>query len=95
MTGIPLLIAFAIAVVIMILLISKFKVHAFLSIMMVALLFAVVAGIPLKDIPGVIGDGFSSTFRSIGIVIILGALVGTLLEKTGATRSWPSAALNS
>lgn len=31
MTGIPLLIAFAIAVVIMILLISKFKVHAFLS----------------------------------------------------------------
>jgi GntP family gluconate:H+ symporter len=84
MSGIPLLIAFAIAVVIMILLISKFKVHAFISIMLVALLFAMVAGIPLKDIPGVIGDGFSATFKSIGIVIILGALVGTLLEKTGA-----------
>lgn len=84
MTGIPLLIAFAIAVVIMILLISKFKVHAFISIMVVALLFAIVAGIPLKNIPGVIGDGFSATFKSIGIVIILGALVGTLLEKTGA-----------
>ena len=31
-----------------------------------------------------IGAGFSGTFTSIGIVIILGALVGTFLEKTGA-----------
>ena len=84
MTGIPLIIAFVVAIALMILLISKLRVHAFLSIMLVSLLFAFAAGIPQKDIPGVIGDGFSGTFRSIGIVIILGALVGTLLEKTGA-----------
>ena len=84
MTGIPLIIAFVVAIALMILLISKLKVHAFLSIMLVSLLFAFAAGIPLASIPGVIGDGFSGTFRSIGIVIILGALVGTLLEKTGA-----------
>ena len=34
--------------------------------------------------PGTIGAGFSSTFSSIGIVIILGALIGLVLEKTGA-----------
>ena len=46
--------------------------------------FGIVAGIPLAEMPNVIGTGFSNTFKGIGIVIILGALIGTLLEKTGA-----------
>ena len=84
MTGIPLLIAFVAAIILMIVLISKFRVHAFISLMLVSLLFAIAAGINITDIPTIIGQGFSGTFTSIGIVIILGALVGTLLEKTGA-----------
>ena len=84
MTGIPLIIAFVVAVVLMIVAISKFKVHPFLSIMAVSLLLALVAGIPLTKIADVIGAGFSGTFSSIGIVIILGALIGTILEQTGA-----------
>ena len=84
MTGLPLIIVFVLAVVVMIVAISKFKVHPFLSIMGVSLLLALVAGIPLPDIANVIGAGFSGTFSSIGIVIILGALIGTVLEKTGA-----------
>lgn len=84
MSGIPLIIAFVVAIVIMIIAISKFKIHPFLSIMGISLLFALIAGIPLADIPSVIGGGFSATFSSIGIVIIFGALIGTLLEKTGA-----------
>ena len=84
LTGIPLLIAFVIAVVLMIVAISKWKVHPFLSIMGVSLLLALLSIKPIADIPGIIGAGFSGTFTSIGIVIILGALVGILLEKTGA-----------
>ena len=84
MTGLPLIIVFVLAVVVMIVAISKFKVHPFLSIMGVSLLLALIAGIPLTDIANVIGAGFSGTFSSIGIVIILGALIGTVLEKTGA-----------
>ncbi|MCD7953676.1 MAG: GntP family permease [Synergistaceae bacterium] len=84
MTGIPLIIIFVLAIIVMVAAISKYKIHPFLSIMAVSLIFGVIAGIPLKDIPGVIGAGFSGTFTSIGIVIIFGALVGTLLEKTGA-----------
>ena len=84
MTGIPLIIAFIIAVVLMIVAISKFKVHPFLSIMAVSLILALVAGIELPKIADVIGAGFSGTFSSIGIVIILGALVGSILEQTGA-----------
>ena len=83
MTGVPLLITFVIAIVVMILAISKLKLHPFLAIMGVALLLAIVVGIPLADIPGTIGAGFSGTFSSIGIVIILGAMIGFFLEKTG------------
>ena len=84
MTGIPLIIVFIAAIVAMILLISKLKVHPFLAIMAISLLLAIVAGIPLAEVPGIIGSGFSGTFTSIGIVIILGAFIGTVLEKTGA-----------
>lgn len=84
MQGIALIIAFIIAIALMILSISKLKIHPFLSIMGVSLLFAFVAGIPLAQIPETIGSGFSGTFTSIGIVIILGALIASILEKTGA-----------
>ena len=84
MTGVPLIITFVLAIVVMIVAISKFKVHPFLSIMSVSLILALLAGIPLGDIANVIGAGFSGTFSSIGIVIILGALIGTVLEQTGA-----------
>ena len=84
MTGISLIIVFVLAIVLMVVAISKFKIHPFLSIMGVSLLLALVAGIDLTEIPGVIGAGFSGTFSSIGIVIILGALIGSILEQTGA-----------
>lgn len=83
MSGIPLIIAFVIMVAIMIVAISKFRIHPFLSIMGVSLLLALVS-IPLSKIPGTIGAGFSGTFSSLGIVIILGAMIGFFLEKTGA-----------
>lgn len=94
MTGLALVIAFVIAIVIMILAISKWKVHPFLAIMGISLILGFLAGIPLVNktvedktvigLANIIGAGFSSTFTSIGIVIILGALIGSILEKTGA-----------
>lgn len=94
MSGIALIVTFVIAIVVMILAISKFKIHPFLSIMGISLILGLLAGIPLIDttvddvttqgIATVIGAGFSGTFTSIGIVIILGALIGSILEATGA-----------
>ena len=95
MTGFPLIIVFVLAIVLMIVLISKFKIHPFISIMLISLILGLLAGIPIADvkledgsakagIATVIGQGFSGTFTSIGIVIILGALIGSILEQTGA-----------
>ncbi|SUW04570.1 GntP family permease [Brachyspira pilosicoli] len=83
MSGGLLIIVFIICIAVMIFAISKLKIHPFLSIMGISVIFAFIADISLKDIPSIIGAGFSGTFTSIGIVIILGALIGTVLEKTG------------
>ncbi|MCQ2142097.1 MAG: GntP family permease [Bacteroidales bacterium] len=94
MSGPVLILMLVATVILMIVAISRFKVHPFIAIMALSLLFGLAAGIPLVDrtvdgakvsgIASVIGAGFSSTFSSIGIVIILGALIGSILEATGA-----------
>ena len=84
MSGMALIVCFAIAIILMIVMISKFKVHPFLALMSISLVLAIVAGIDLSKIPAMIGVGFSGTFKSIGIVIIFGTIIGTVLEKTGA-----------
>ena len=84
MSGIALIVCFVIAIILMIVMISKLKVHPFLALMSVSLVLAIVAGIDLSKIPAMIGVGFSGTFKSIGIVIIFGTIIGTVLEKTGA-----------
>ncbi|CAM3898667.1 SLC13 family permease [Micrococcus luteus] len=95
MTGIPSLLVFILAVALMIVMISRWKIHPFLSIMAVAFALGIIGGIPLvkstgaegeepvKGIADVIGEGFSGIFTSIGIVIILGTLIGLILERTG------------
>lgn len=85
MTGwlVPLLIFIAV-IVLMIIAISKWKVHPFLSILGSALVLALLMGIPLRSVADVIGKGFSTIFASIGLVIILGTLIGLILERSGA-----------
>jgi gluconate:H+ symporter, GntP family len=83
LTGIWLLVALLVAIVLMIVLISKFKVHPFISILLVSILLGLFV-LPIKDIPGTVAAGFGATMQGIGIVIILGALIGFIVEKTGA-----------
>lgn len=94
MTGIPFLIVFLLSIAAMILMIGRLRIHPFLSILTVSVVLGLLGGIPLVDttvdgvtvsgIASVVGSGFSSTFINIGIVIIFGALIGALLEATGA-----------
>ena len=78
------LLIFILAILLMVLAIARWKIHPFLAIIATALVLAVVLGVPLKTIPDVVGRGFSSIFTGIGLVIIFGTIIGTVLEKTGA-----------
>lgn len=83
MTAIGTLLLFGAAIALMIVAIARFKIHPFLSILGTALLLAILLGIPLVKIPDVLGKGFSSIFTGIGLVIIFGTLIGSILERTG------------
>ena len=78
---------FILAILLMVLAIARWKIHPFIAIIATALVLAVVLGVPLKTVPDVIGRGFSSIFTGIGLVIIFGTIIGTILEKTGAALS--------
>ncbi|MBR2528684.1 MAG: GntP family permease [Blautia sp.] len=105
MTGLPLIFVFIIAIIVMIVMISKFNIHPFISIMCISLILGLIAGIPIVNrtaedgttingLASVIGSGFSGTFSSIGIVIILGALIGSILEQTGAALKLADMVIN-
>ena len=84
MSGIALIIIFAAAIAIMVVAISKWHLHPFIAILLTALLFGIVSGIPLPQMTTLIGSGFSKIFAGIGLVIIFGTLMGTILEQSGA-----------
>ena len=78
------IIIFLVAIVAMVVAIARFGVHPFISILVTALVLAFVLGIPLETLPDTVGRGFSSIFTGIGLVIIFGTIIGSILDKTGA-----------
>jgi GntP family gluconate:H+ symporter len=91
----PALVAILIAaIVVMIVMISKFKIHPFVSLFTVALLMGLAAGMPLLDAVNTITTGFGNTCRSIGIVILFGTMIGAMLEQSGAALTMADAVLN-
>lgn len=62
---------------------AKLNMHAFLALLLTAFGFGILAGLPLNEVVKSVNDGFGGTIGSIGIVILLGTVIGTFLEKSG------------
>ena len=77
-----------VAVLIMIITISKFKVHPFIAMVVIAIGVGLVCGIdPLKVI-NIVKSGLGNILANIGIVILCGTITGTILEKTVQRSPW-------
>jgi gluconate transporter len=74
------------AVAVLLVLVLVVRVHAFVALLLTSLVVAVVGGIPLTDIAGVIQDGMGSTLGYIAVVIGLGAMIGELLRVSGGAE---------
>ena len=83
--GTLLLIAAA-AVALLLFLIIRLKLHAFVALVLVSLLTAVAAGIPIADVPDALLTGFSGTLGSVALLVGFGVMVGRLLETTGGAQ---------
>jgi gluconate:H+ symporter, GntP family len=75
-----------ISIIAIIILTSKFKIEAFISLFLVSV-FLAFAILPAKTIVNTIQQGFGNTMASIGFLIILGAIIGIALDRTGGTLS--------
>jgi len=70
----------------LILLISYFKVDAFLSLVIVSILLAIFLGIPLGKIPSVVEKGIGNMLGSLTLTIVFGAMLGKLVAESGAAQ---------
>lgn len=84
MSSAYILLAFALCIILMILLISKWKVHPVISILLASIVLAISIGTPWQKIEGIINNGLAGTLKSIALVIVLGCIMGKVLEETGA-----------
>mgnify|MGYP001106612887 CR=1 FL=1 len=83
-SGIGLFLIIFLAISGMIVLISKFKWHPFIVLILSALFVGLTTGMGINDLIAKITSGFGSILGNIGIVIIAGTIIGTILERTGA-----------
>lgn len=74
------------AVALLLFLIIKVKLHAFLALVLVSLLTALAAGIPVADVPSALSFGFSNTLGSVALLVGFGVMIGRLLEVTGGAQ---------
>jgi len=72
------------SIILIIILTSVTRLNAFASLFLVALLLAL-AVLPGKGVVEILKQGFGSTMASIGFLIIFGAVIAVILEKTGGT----------
>ena len=83
-----------IAIIGMIVLISRFKWHPFIVLLLAAYFVGLTAGLPVEKTIEIIKNGFGSILGNIGIVIIAGTIIGTILEKTGAALTMANSILS-
>ncbi|MFE3647947.1 gluconate:H+ symporter [Streptomyces sp. NPDC059152] len=70
-------------IAVIVLLITKFKLHAFLSLIIGSLVLGAVAGAPLDKAIASFSTGLGTTVAGTGVLIALGAVLGKLLADSG------------
>lgn len=75
------------AIVLLLVLIIQFRVHAFIALVLVSLATAFVAGLPSGDVLDVLTKGFGSTLASVALLVGFGAMLGRLVEVSGGAQT--------
>ena len=86
LTAGPLLLIAAAAIAVLLVLIIKFRVHAFLALIIISALTAFVTGIPTDQVVPVMLYGFGNTLANVALLVGLGAMLGRLLETSGGAQ---------
>ncbi|MBK5278624.1 MAG: gluconate transporter [Bacteroidia bacterium] len=73
-------------IVLLVLLISYFKINPFISFMIVSIIGGLLLGIEVPKISGSVQKGLGDMLGSLAIVVICGAMLGKLVAESGAAQ---------
>ncbi|MBO2944576.1 GntP family permease [Paenibacillus sp. F411] len=85
-TGNLLIVIFLLSLAALFFAILKLKIEPFLALVSVALVTALVIGMPLNEVASTVTTGFGNTLTGVGILIGLGVIFGQFLGASGAVE---------
>jgi len=86
MSPIMLLLIAVAAVALLLVGVIKFKMPAFITLLLVSILVALAAGIPIQDVAGLVTTGMGGTLGSVAVLVGLGAMLGKVIEISGGAQ---------
>ena len=90
-----LMIAAAVGIIVLLVLIIKFKLHPVLSMMISAIIIGAGAGMPLTMISDTVEKGVGKTLQGIALLVGLGSMFGGILEVSGGAQRIAETKINS
>lgn len=80
-----------ISIAMLMILTIKFQAHPFIAMILVSIFLAFILYVPsnkeadsFTEISALIGNGFGNALANVGIIIVLGSIIGNILEMSGA-----------
>lgn len=86
MSGSTLILIAVAGIFLLLFLVMRTKLHAFVSLLLVSLLVGVAAGMPLADVINSVQNGMGGTLGFVAVVVGLGAMFGKMLEVSGGAE---------
>jgi len=86
--------ATAISIVGLIVLITRFKVHAFLALILASIFLGLAAGLQPDTVITSFATGFGDVMKSVGIVVGLGTMLGAMLVYSGGADKFANALIS-
>jgi Gnt-I system high-affinity gluconate transporter len=74
------------SILMLIVLVSAFKINAFISFLIVSIVAGICLGIPLDKVAGSVEKGMGDVLGSLAIIITVGAMLGKLVAESGAAQ---------
>ncbi len=75
------------SVALLLLMVLKFKINAFISLIITSVYVGILAGMQITEIPASIQKGMGGTLGFVAVVVGLGAIFGQILESSGGAES--------
>jgi Gnt-I system low-affinity gluconate transporter len=84
-----------ISILFLLLLIIYFRMQAFIALLVVSLIVAIIGGIPVEDVIGTIQEGMGGILGYIAVVIGIGTMIGEILRVSGGAKQIANTILKS